>query len=409
MSDWLSEHKIHEAISDTLETLKSDKFFEEGFDRTVTVRISKTIIFLQTVIENNDPEMVYRRVVGECDRVLRSINTSLKNYIANNNIEELKSANEKSFNLFTKINTQLYAKVSEDKYFRNNLKELEEINNSYISYINNIRNELESKIKEMDNKLVMMGKISKNIETTVNDSVSNLQNRADKVISTLQDQFSSNQQSRTDKFNDLLSETSEKIAFYMNSFRSENNKYNEEVKNKLNGILSESEKKKNEISTILNIVGNMAITGEYEKYAKGEMIRAELFRIIAFVFMLLLIAAGVYTYTQTFNTDKIDVSMTILRVVTTFLIALPAAYAIRESSHHRNNEKRYRRIHLELQSLDSYLEKLPDDIKTNLKEMLTEKYFGNDVGYTEKDDKGDNIGSSNIIELLKLAIEQLGK
>ncbi|MDF0535853.1 hypothetical protein PY479_16410, partial [Shewanella sp. A32] len=85
------------------------------------------------------------------------------------------------------------------------------------------------------------------------------------------------------------------------------------------------------------------------------------------------------------------------------LLGIPAAYAAKESSKHRELENHNRRAELELASLDPYLEKLPKETKDKVKEELTVKFFGlNQLHQMEE----ESVTIKDIINLLKTAIEK---
>ena len=84
-------------------------------------------------------------------------------------------------------------------------------------------------------------------------------------------------------------------------------------------------------------------------------------------------------------------------------LAIPAAYAAKESAKHRLLENHNRRSELELASLDPYLEKLPEDTRNKVKEELTKNFFG----LNSKEIKvEDSISSVAIFDLLKSAISK---
>ena len=84
------------------------------------------------------------------------------------------------------------------------------------------------------------------------------------------------------------------------------------------------------------------------------------------------------------NTNDFNWEVALFRL----LVGVPfiglAVYCARESSRHRTNEERNRRIELELTALEPYLYQLPQDKAREIREALTDKYFGNGTGDLSK-------------------------
>lgn len=60
-------------------------------------------------------------------------------------------------------------------------------------------------------------------------------------------------------------------------------------------------------------------------------------------------------------------------------VALPALYTARESARHRTNADRARQRELELTTLGPFIELLPNDKKAEIRDRLTDRYFGGEV------------------------------
>jgi len=69
----------------------------------------------------------------------------------------------------------------------------------------------------------------------------------------------------------------------------------------------------------------------------------------------------------------------IVRLLYAIAITAPAWYTARESARHRTNADRARQTELELASIGPFIELLPEEKKTEIKEALTKSYFGRPV------------------------------
>ncbi len=134
-------------------------------------------------------------------------------------------------------------------------------------------------------------------------------------------------------------------------------------------------------SQILQIVGNIGVTGNYQKVAALESKQADEWRGMTVVFFLFGIGLAVVTriqfWGQTFNPET--AWSVLIRLAYALAITAPAYYTARESARHRSNSDRARQTELELASLGPFIELMPDDKKNAIREELTKRYFGSNV------------------------------
>ena len=79
-------------------------------------------------------------------------------------------------------------------------------------------------------------------------------------------------------------------------------------------------------------------------------------------------------------------------------MAIPAFYTARESARHRTNSDRAKQRELELATLGPYIELLPSEVKSVVRERLTERYFGGSVEEHKIDSPIDLEGIIKLIE-----------
>lgn len=134
-------------------------------------------------------------------------------------------------------------------------------------------------------------------------------------------------------------------------------------------------------SQILQIVGNIGVTGNYQKVAEQESKQADEWRGMTVVFFFLGIALAVITlvqfWGQTFTPET--AWSVLIRLAYALAITAPAYYTARESARHRTNADRARQTELELASLGPFIELMPEEKKNAIREELTKRYFGSSV------------------------------
>lgn len=106
--------------------------------------------------------------------------------------------------------------------------------------------------------------------------------------------------------------------------------------------------------------------------------------------------------------SEFDWTKSLIRIIAAATLSYLATYASRESSKHRKLENFNRKLELELASIESFIEILPEEKKQSIKEKLAEKYFGSNLDQCEDADlKSDKDFSLQSIERLFKALKTL--
>jgi len=120
---------------------------------------------------------------------------------------------------------------------------------------------------------------------------------------------------------------------------------------------------------------------------------------------LLLMAAAVGYVIYAKLSHGVTWDVTLYRIISAIIFAVPAGYLGFESNRHRREEIRMRRLELELASLGPFLEQLEPDKSAQIREALAAKYFGSGLD----DNQHGQVSPTNLLELLKQLIDVLLK
>lgn len=201
----------------------------------------------------------------------------------------------------------------------------------------------------------------------------------------------------------------QKIIELTNEFEASQNTFSENHSNNIKkqeeaaaALIAKLDSMKSEASNLVQIIGNIGITGNYQNIANEDKKEADKWRNIALLLMVGMVAAISLTIFVSVG-NGFDWKLAIFRLMATLILAVPATYAAKESARHRALENKNRKIELELASLDPFLAKLPEDKQHELKEKLTEKFFGSDAS-EHNDDPYITYGA--LVDLLKTAISK---
>jgi hypothetical protein len=146
-------------------------------------------------------------------------------------------------------------------------------------------------------------------------------------------------------------------------------------------LISGLEEQKNNASKIVQVVGNIGVTGNYQRIAISEELQANFWRWATVLFFsggVTLAAATFYRFWGEPITAE-SIWAIAVRLLYAIAITAPAWYTARESARHRTNSDRARQTELELASLGPFIELLPQDKKIAIREEMTKLYFGREI------------------------------
>lgn len=218
--------------------------------------------------------------------------------------------------------------------------------------------------------------------------------------------------SLTNDFGTLLTQSNDKIDALINdeklkldeNYIKESNDYknkfdelSKEYQEKFNDLYIEITKKDNQISKLLDIVGEKARIGEYKKnadIARKERIVWQIATVVLFVlaFILMLYVTMCSDYNK----------FTILKYVVSAILMGAATYTGKQASNLRKDEVYYRKQELELSSIDVYLENMQPENKEEIKKELSSKLFGQAQNtYTNKYEEKKGLSVDDIVKILE--------
>ncbi len=146
-------------------------------------------------------------------------------------------------------------------------------------------------------------------------------------------------------------------------------------------VLSALEGHKRDAARIVQVVGDIGVTGNYQTIANKETSQANLWRWITIGLFACGLAMAGFTFLKFYHAPVTpDNTLAIaVRLLYALAIAAPAFYTARESARHRTNADRARQTELELASLGPFIELLQDQDKDEIRKSLISTYFGRPV------------------------------
>jgi hypothetical protein len=126
---------------------------------------------------------------------------------------------------------------------------------------------------------------------------------------------------------------------------------------------------------ILQIVGNIGLTGNFQKRYSDESSAANFWRWVTVILFALGIGLIAFSLVNNIIANS-ALDLLFVRLAIGVAITLPAIYTARESGRHRTNADQAKQTELELASLTPFIEGLPEEDRWKIVGSLTPKYFG---------------------------------
>ena len=379
--------------------LESSKL--EGAEQSVLdnyARLIKALKILSARVENLDPELYHPNIWQGIGNSALNLQNYCSTFSQNSqqNKSHLDSANAMADDLL------------------NSLRPLEGVvNEKYIPVVSEVLGlfknkaveELESLRKLSEVQKISIAELSKSIDIKKTEldklasTIEQQKSRLDQAIAAYQKQFSEAETTRASTFSSDSKKRSEEFQKQTKEIDGKFKQYQHDIEHEADGFLAHFEKRKGEVEKIFNIIGATSFAGNFYNNAERERFNANLFRWISIGLMGVMV--GIVGITFYYSFRDFDVQVFLFRFTTATLLLVPAIYAAQESIKHRESERQYRKMHLELSSIDAYLALLPIPQQHEIKAKLTEKFFGKEEIIL----KEENIKKHPLWELLSMLIK----
>lgn len=379
------DHAIHNNYKQLLEKISNAELSDLSEEEVVAIaRFQNVIEHTAKLLEASDPELVSTKMLEKLNNTFTSMTQQWNNYCQQRNSDVLVAVAD------TLLDQSAILPANKRKLSREYSQPLRTLRDKSAEMLKQIRetsHEQDEAIEEQDKQLQSLeGEMKK-----YSDAFEHQKGRIDSLINTQQEQFSKTQSDKNDKY-----------ELFVEELQSTFDEWTEEKTQKAQIIIDALTEHNHHAKEIVGIIGNIGVTGNYQKIANEEKKTANLFRWIATGCFGGMLIAVIIVLIISFFQDGFTWEMALFRVVTALVFAAPGIYCAMESSKHRKREQLNRKIELELASISPFLEKLQDESKSQ--EILAElapEYFGNKTIGSAEGDSFSAVNSDMVIKVLK--------
>lgn len=190
------------------------------------------------------------------------------------------------------------------------------------------------------------------------------------TVAKLEQTFAQKETERTAVFEAAIAEVRKDFKTFENESKSDSST-----------LIAQLEDQRAQAARIVQVVGNIGVTGNYQQIANAESTQANFWRWVTVAIFGVGIAVAGATFIkfwgQPFTAE--NAWAVVIRLLYAITITAPAWYTARESARHRTNSDRARQTELELASIGPFIELMPEDKKVEIRQQLTPFYFGKGV------------------------------
>ncbi len=387
---------------DQLNEIISDEKSKEKIDAENYNFILTSLEFIRDRLKITIPSILndtdLSTVINELNNAISQVN----NFLSSNNVGHLNSARTNLFSCITKARNFPVPISKGDYDFSKAIANFEDISSKKISSLSTQKEELSKQIIELSEKLKTKNQELDNLSSVIAQQKTEIQN----LNSNFQTEFTNIKSTANQNFDQTINTFRSEIDNDKKTYREEIDKLKKDIDSDTKKLVGALEEKLDEAKKIVNVIGNVGATGNFQSIANKNKRAANIWRVVAIIFMTVLSGLLVYTIWE-MSSGTFDWTKSIIRIIAAAALSYPATYAAQESSKHRRQENYNRRMELELASINPFIELLDEAKKKEIKERLVERYFGNNHSLDSVDKRGEVDIPVSAFEKIIKALEKI--
>jgi hypothetical protein len=426
MSQWIERiqgHAVFKELTDLEQSLESSREAAQADSAAFDAweRIERVTKFIRTFLSDVDPQLVPPSHLSNAHSQLQQVRNQLNSFTGSRNVGHLNEANNQLDNVLSQLGSiPRLEKAS-------STQELGEAASSYKKSIGGLVRSLEKQLAAVvTEKDVLQTKLQ---ELTA--EVAAQKQRADNVITQMQQQFSAAQEARQSEA--ATSETKRSTEFeaaeeeraqeseqalvthqkdfsdFLTASKVQHDALREDLSTQSKSLIAALETQKAYAEKVVGIISTEAVAHGYGKTANEERDAAKGWRIVAVIALIVWIVAGLVFFALTYDKD-----LSLSALARQFLISTPfvllAGFAALQVSKHQRAERINRQQELEIAAIDPYLATFDVDTRNEVKRTLAEKLFGQRDADPQKGDSKQMLEAvSDTLKTVKQLQESLTK
>lgn len=172
-----------------------------------------------------------------------------------------------------------------------------------------------------------------------------------------------------------------------------------DVRKRADAILADINKRKKEVEATAEAVGLAATITGFAKDADEQKKAADIWRVVSVVSLLAIVFSGITTLIWV-DLENLSLQQSLVKGSAGVALAVLAGYAGKQSGHHRQEERRSRKLALEVHAFDPYVANLDAERQGVLKEFMALRVFGHLDDAGSGGDKWDSAHKPSVQQVI---------
>jgi len=400
-SESFENHSIFDRLK-AFEEILANEDVKEKIDLEKLSFFQTVFSYINQRVKLTIPDLVQQAELDALSTELNGGISQINSFVGNNNAGHLNNATNNFNTAINKIKNFPVPVAKADFNFSKKIAEFERTAKSKYKSLEKEKDELKTEITKFKTDLSTKETEIQRLLKLIEGKETEIQN----LNSTFQTNFNNIKSEHNQNFENDKKTYRAEIDKSKELFRKEIDELKSIIDTDTSDLVTKLETKHTEAKKLVNLIGNVGVTGNYQNIANSHKDSANFWRIMAIVFMSVFSGLLVWTIID-LSAEGFDWTKSLIRLIAAAALSYPATYAARESSKHRKLETINRNAELELASINPFIEGLSDDKKQIIKEKLVEKYFGNNKNNDFLDTKEAEGLSIPAFEKILTAISKL--
>lgn len=412
----LAGHEINKTLMNIEKQLDKIDADNEKYVSAETIddyeRLRRVYIHVKNELERVDPLLINIGTVNNLQVYLQNIYINLQNFHSSINIAELNQANIHADNLLREIAFISYIQEKRDiDGLKESITSFKRSAGQYISSLDKKSKQVKLQLTSLKTEIEKTEKTVESQKTRLDTFISQNLEQMNVAESRRNEQITIGEQKRVNDVTVLIEDSKQEVDDEIEKLQ---NKFKELEKSlvKTQSDIEESLEAEVELivekiniyrkqaEELVRIISNTGMVGGYQAYANDERVAAEKWQKIALGAFLGMIAFIVWVFFIS-NGSEMQFTTLIMRVLVVSAFLILATYSAKLANRHEKMERRYRRMELELASVNPYLAGLQEEERNALIQKFAIKYFGN----IDVEDKSDDVGVASPVDWAKRLVE----
>lgn len=378
-SDRINNHPIQQSLEEYSEILSMAEPLVRDMDEDAIEafhRLHQVNKIVVSILTQSDPLLIPHSILDNLQAAIAQQKTNLTSFYKSKGKAQLIAANdylEQVLNLLSRIPAFFLPENIEA--IKTGIASYRKSIGQYFRHIQDEHTALLARFNELETRMETTGNEITSQKSRLDTAITEFQQQFSKAEETRREQSSQQEHNRTEEFLRLIANQRESLQSILTDHRDQWNAFMASRDKESDVIINQLSDYKHQAESLVNIIANSGMSSGYQKVANSERTVAWLWQILTLISMLGLIGFSIYAFVHTIN-GNFSWGVFAGRAFVAAAFGIVSAYAARQADKHQENERRNRRLELEIASINPFLSGFPDELQYEIKREVALRIFG---------------------------------